>query len=177
MTTKAKTSAAKPSAPATGTTQPGSGSGLVEVLDRALQALHAKHFKEAETLLVEALKSPTSEQELSLVRRLRNTLASIHAHQAAEEDVKVSPESKAVYLLNCRDAEACVAFLESPAAGKTPSPQLLYLKATALAQLGKAEPAAESLKKALAGDPGLRFLYILEPDFNRVRSSTPFAGI
>ncbi len=89
------------------------------------------------------------------------------AAQTAEEEVHT--------LLNNRDHAGALKVLEKAIKANPKKGLLHYLAATAYAQAGKAEPAAESLKQAMALDQSALFLFRLEPDFAELRKSPLFA--
>jgi tetratricopeptide (TPR) repeat protein len=50
-----------------------------------------------------------------------------------------------------------------------------YLKATAMAQMGRYDESAEALRKAMSLNPDYGWTFRLEPDFARARTSSHFA--
>ena len=130
---------------------------------------HAEAIKPLEALAAASAGDPALrrvvESYLSVAR------AKAHPAKAAAE----SPEQEAQSLLNHRDHANALKVLEKALKAQPKKGLLHYLAATAYAQAGKAEAAAESLKQAMALDPSALFLFRLEPDFSELRKSPLFA--
>lgn len=171
MATKAKSSA---------TTNPVSAKGhenaLGEKLGAALDLFHGKKLKEAAAALNGLLAEARETGHFGMVRTIQTTLASLEARADQSEGSKESPCLVASVLINRREGEAALEILDKALKTDGTNPRLNFLKATALAQLGKAEPSAEALEKAITGDPGMQVLFCLERDFDGVRYNPAFAA-
>ena len=102
----------------------------------------------------------------------------LHLAQAKAHPAKTtaqSPEEEIQALLNLRDHASALKVIDKAIKAHPKKGLLHYLAATAHAQAGKAELAAECLKQAMALDPSALFLFRLEPDFAELRKSSLFA--
>lgn len=171
MATKAKSSA---------TTNPVSAKGpenaLGDKLTAALALVHGKKLKEAEAALSALLPEAREAGNFGMARTIQTTLASLQTRTAAPDTTKESPILAASVLLNQHESEAALEVLEKALKADAANPRLNFLKATALAQLGKAELSAEALDTAVMGDPGMQVLFCLERDFDAVRYASAFAA-
>ncbi len=171
MATKAKSSATTHPGPAKGQENPLSGK-----LTAALDLFHGKKLKEAEAALNAILPEARETGNFGMIRTVRTTLAAIAALGAKPEAGKEAPALVATLHLNRKEGEAALEAVEKALKGDGANPRLNFLKATALAQLGKADLAAEALGKAIAADPGIQVLFRLERDFDSVRYGSAFAA-
>ena len=80
-------------------------------------------------------------------------------------------------MLNRRKPEQALEVAEKALKGEGKNGHLHFLKATALAQLGRAEDAAAALKAALGLEPELIHQVRLEPDFDVVRRHPAVAAL
>ena len=130
---------------------------------------HAEAIKPLEALAAETAGDPSFHR--CVVSYLHLAQAKVHppkaAAQTAEEEIQT--------LLNHRDHAGALKVIEKAIKAHPKKGLLHYLAATAHAQAGKAEPAAECLKQALALDASTLFLFHLEPDFAELRKSSLFA--
>lgn len=171
MATKAKSSATQSNAPAKGQENPLSGK-----LTAALDLFHGKKLKEAEAALNALLPEARDTENFGMIRTVRTTLDAIAAHGTKAESGKDTPALAASVLLNRKEGEAALEVLDKALKGDAANPRLNFLKATAFAQLGKADLAAEALGKAIASDPGIQVLFRLERDFDGIRYGSAFAA-
>jgi len=111
-----------------------------------------------------------------MVRTIRTTLASLETRLAKPETGKDVPNLIATVHLNRHEGEEALEVLDKALKADASNPRLNFLKATALAQLGKADLSAEALQKAIAGDPGMQVLFRLERDFDALRYGSAFAA-
>lgn len=170
MATKAKSSATANTVSAKGQENP-----LGDKLTAALELFHQKKFKEAETALSGLLAEAREAGNFGMARTLRTTLASLEAGLVKPDSAKDAPVLLATLHLNKHEAEEALEILEKALKADAANPRLNFLKATALAQLGKTDLSAEALQKAVAADSGMQVLFSLERDFDAVRCSAAFA--
>lgn len=130
---------------------------------------HAEAIKSLEALAAETGGDPAFHR--CVMSYLHLAQAKVHPAKAAAE----SAEQEAQSLLNHRDHAGALKVLDKAIKAHPKKGLLHYLAATAYAQAGKAEPAAESLKQAMALDQSALFLFRLEPDFAELRKSSLFA--
>ncbi|HZU52948.1 MAG TPA: hypothetical protein VFF77_03575 [Holophagaceae bacterium] len=130
---------------------------------------HAEAIKPLEALAAATAGDPAFHRVAMSYLHLAQ--AKIHPTKAAAE----SAEEEAQSLLNQRDHAGALKVLDKAIKAHPKKGLLHYLAATAYAQAGKAEPAAESLKQAMALDQSALFLFRLEPDFAELRKSSLFA--
>lgn len=170
MATKAKSSATTSSASVKGQENPLSGK-----LAEALELVNGKKLKEAGTALTALLAEAREAGQFGMIRTIQTTLTALEARGAKVESGKDSPSLDASVLLNDKKPEAALEVLEKALKADAANPRLNFLKATALAQLGKSEQSAEALGKSIAADPGIQVLFRLEHDFDEVRYDSAFA--
>ena len=171
MATKAKSSATTNSGPVKGQGNPLSGR-----LTEALDLFHGKKLKEAEAALNAILPEARETGNFGMVRTVSTTLAAIAARGVEPEGGPESPAMLATLHLNRKEGQAALDVLEKALKSDAVNPRLNFLKATALAQLGNSDLAAEALGKAIAADPGVLVLFRLERDFDGVRYGSAFAA-
>ena len=171
MATKAKSSATPNSGPAKGQDDPLNGK-----LAAALELFYGQKSKEAAAALNALLPEAQASANFGMLRTIRTTLAAIEARGVKVEDGPEVPAMQATLLLNRKDGQAALDVLEPALKKDAADPRLNFLKAAALVHLGKVEPAAEALGKAIAADPSMQVLFRLEPDFDGVRHGSAFAA-
>ena len=146
-------------------------------LTKALGLVGSKHYAEAMEIF-KALVGPAKEAgNIALQRTLHNYLVVCERKTAKAPKGAASPEGDVQWLLNKKDSTGALALLEKSIKAAPASGILQFLKATAHAQLGDAEAAAEVLNRSLLLNSDLIHLYRLETDFDAVRNTAPFAAI
>ncbi len=146
-------------------------------LTKALGLVESKHYAEAMEVF-KALVGPAKEAgNIPLQRTLHNYLVVCEHKTSKAPKGSASPEGDAQWLLNKKDSTGALALLEKSIKASPTSGILQFLKATAHAQLGDAEAAADSLNRALLLNSDLIHLYRLETDFDAVRNTGAFAAI
>ncbi|MBI4912358.1 MAG: tetratricopeptide repeat protein [Acidobacteria bacterium] len=78
-------------------------------------------------------------------------------------------------LLNGNQAEEALEKAEKALKNHADQASLHYLRATALAQLGRFEDAAQALGKAIQINKDLLWTFFLEPDFSKARTHASFS--
>lgn len=146
---------------------------LAAELSKALKALDAGKPVEAVKLL-EGLESGSA-HDPAFRRAVESYLAIARSKANPAKAAGHTPEEEAQFLLNRRQPAEALKALDKAIKAQPKRGMLHYLAATAHAQAGKAEAAAESLKQAMALDPSTLFLFRLEPDFAELRKSALFA--
>lgn len=158
-----------------GTTSSASERGLEAKLSEALEKLYSGQDAKAQGLL-QALGQQASEAgDLVMARRVRTALMSISRKGTQVTMVAPASSEMAVQVyLNQGETKEALALVEEALKTAESRASLHYLKALILAQLGEAEPSAESLKQAIALEPGLHHQFLLEKDFDGVRAAAVF---
>lgn len=146
---------------------------LAADLAKALRALDAGKPADAIKILEELASA--SAHDPAFRRAVESYLAVAKAKAHPAKASAQTPEEEAQSLLNRRQPAEALKVLEKALKAQPKRGMLHYLAATAHAQSGKAEAAADSLKQALALDPSTLFLFRLEPDFSELRKSSLFA--
>ena len=90
---------------------------------------------------------------------------------------KETPELSAQLLLNHKNTAAALEGLDKALKAGPERATLHYLKALAHAQLGQVQESADALGQAMGLDPDIIFQFRLEPDFDGIRHSGPFATL
>lgn len=146
-------------------------------LTKALGLVGSKHYTEALEIF-KALAGPAKETgNIALQRTLRNYLVVCEQKTTKAAKAAAGPEGEAQWLLNKKDSAGALSLLEKSIKAAPTSGILHFLKATAHAQLGDAEAAAEALNRSMLLNGDLLHLYRLETDFDAVRNMAPFAAI
>ncbi len=162
-----------------------SGAAAASVLPKALDSqltkglglVEAKKYTEALELFQEMVGPAKESGNPALERTIRNYLTVCERKVGKGPKGAAKPEGEAQWLLNQNDAEGALALLEKSIKADPTSGILQFLKASAHAQMGDAEAAAEALNRSLLLDGDLLHLYRLETDFDGVRNMAPFAAI
>jgi len=169
MATKTKTSEASAPAPE---------GGLEQVFSEGLAHLDSGDLVAATKAFTRVQEEAVRLDRLSLVRTARSYLAAIQAR--VEERCEASKETAEMavqLLINRKEPEGALARV-APAIQAAPDrASLHYLKALAHAQLGQTQESAEALSRAVELDPDLLYQFRMEPDFEEVRHSGPFAAL
>jgi len=169
MTTKTKTS--EPSAS-------GSVPQAEKLFSEALELLGAGNLSAASAAFTQAEAEAMSQERLNLGRTCRGYLAAIERRlHAQDEPAPENTEFSVQLLLNQKNPAGALELLDSAIQALPERGQLHYLKAMACAQLGQALESADALAKAVEFDVDLLFQFRLEPDFDGVRHSGPFASL
>ena len=168
MATKTKSSEMADSAPA---------STMEQMFSEALGHLDAGDLAAAVRAFTVVEEQAVAQDRLNLCRTARSYLAAIRARLDSGEAAQQAPEMGVQMLLNRKDPAAALAKAEAALAGTPGRAILHYLKGLAFAQQGLAQESAEAVAKAVELDPDLLYQYRLEPDFDAVRHSGPFAAL
>ncbi len=113
---------------------------------------------------------------------MHKALAAMEAGKAEEaaagfdELVEKDPLMELSQLLNEGESEAALEKAEKATKAHADQAAMHYLKATAMAQMGRYEESAEALRKAISINPDYGWTFRLEPDFSRARASSHFVG-
>jgi hypothetical protein len=130
---------------------------------------------EAWKALEAVAREAAAEGNVALARAARNyLLAEEHRRQAEVGIEAAGPELTASQRINLRDWQGALAVLDAALAREPERAPLHYLRAIALVLGENPGAAAESLRKAMALDRSMLFLYQMEPDFNPVRRNSLF---
>ena len=112
---------------------------------------------------------------VALARTARNYLLVEEHHRQAKAGMEtVAPELAASQKINRKDWQGALVVLDAALAREPERACLHYLRAIALVLGENAASAAESMRKAMALDRSMLFLYQMEPDFNSVRRNVAF---
>jgi tetratricopeptide (TPR) repeat protein len=169
MATKTKTSGAQASEPAQ----------MVEKLfTEGLEHLDAGRLAEAAAAFAQVETDAISQDRLGLGRTARSYSLAIQARlQEQGAPALATPELSIQLLLNRKASGPALEALEGALKAFPDRPTLHYLKAVAHAQLGQAQEAADALGRAAELNGDIIFQFRLEPDFDGVRHSGPFAAL
>ena len=130
---------------------------------------HATHRNVALKLL--PATHPAAAERFARGARLASNLS--HPNITVVHDYGQTPENQLFLVMELLEGASMHDALKAHGAMGS----LHYLKATALAQMGRFEEAAESLVTARELSPDLAWVYRLEPDFARAKSSGAFARL
>jgi tetratricopeptide (TPR) repeat protein len=167
MATKAKATAASSTLP----------KDLESSLAKALAALTGGKPEEAAKGFAELVQRAATEGHVGLERVSRGYLAAANARLKKPGKEHADPVLDLAILVNDGESELALEHVEKALKGHGTMASLHYLKATALAQMGRFEEAAESLGTARELNPDLAWTWRLEPDFARAKSSGAFARL
>jgi tetratricopeptide (TPR) repeat protein len=167
MATKAKPAAASSTLP----------KDLEAALSKGLAALSGGKPDEAAKVFGELVARSAAEGHVGLERVCRGYLAAAQARLKKPGKEHPDPVLDLSILLNEGESELALERVEKALKAHPNLGPLHYLKATALAQMGRFEEAAESLATAKGLSPDLGWIWRLEPDFARARASSTFARL
>ena len=169
MATKTKTS---------GTPAPAPVNAVEKLFTEGLAHLDGGRLKEAAAAFPEVQAVAIGQERLNLSRAARGYLIAIQARLHEKEAPALeTPELSVQLLLNKKNPQAALEALERALKSFPDRGALHYLRAVAHAQLGQGQEAADALAKAVELNSDLLFQFRLEPDFDGVRHSGPFAAL
>ena len=167
MATKAKPTAGSSTLP----------KDLEAALSKALAALTGGKPEEAAKGFAELVQRSAAEGNVGLERVSRGYLVAANARLKKPGKEHADPVLDLTLLVNEGESELALEQVEKALKGHGNMAALHYLKATALAQMGRFEEAAESLGAARELNPDLAWTWRLEPDFARAKYSGAFARL
>ena len=166
MATKPKTHAGKSNLP----------KDLEALMHKALAALEANKPEESAAAFDELVEKSAATGNVGLERVARGYSAAAHARVKKATKAHPDPLMELSLLLNEGESEAALEKAEKATKAHGDQAAMHYLKATAMAQMGRYEESAEALRKAMALNPDYGWTFRLEPDFSRARVSSHFAN-
>jgi len=144
----------------------------------ALELLNAGKLDAAATAFTQVQAEAMSQERLNLARTARGYLAAIEARLHGQDAPGAeAAEMSAQFLLNQKNPQEALDALDKAIKAMPERAVLHYLKAMAHAQLGQIQESADALGKAAEFDADLLFQFRLEPDFDSIRHSGPFATL
>lgn len=144
----------------------------------ALALLNAGKLDAAATAFTQVQAEAMTQERLNLARTARGYLAAIEARRHAEAAPEAqAAEMSATLLLNQKNPQEALEALDKGIKAMPERAALHYLKAVAHAQLGQIQESADALGKAAEFDADVIFQFRLEPDFDDIRHSGPFATL
>lgn len=153
------------------------GKSLEALFSEALKLVDQAQHDQAVAALESVRTQALSHGMVALARSAGNYLAALQSKSVHKKEAAVQPELAAQVCLNRGEADEALALLDKALKADGQDARLHYLKATALAQKGEAEAAAEALRKAVALNPDFCHQFRLERDFDRVRSASAFSSL
>lgn len=168
MATKTKTTGSAQSAPE---------KSLEALFSEALELMNQKQYDKAIAALEEVHVGAKNHGQVGMARSARNYIAGLQSRNEKKEEVSAGPELAAQILLNRGAADEALELLDKAVKVNGQDARLFYLKATAHAQKGEPDAAAEALKQAVALNQDFLHQFRLERDFDRVRSSASFVSL
>ncbi|HWQ08685.1 MAG TPA: hypothetical protein VN436_06255 [Holophaga sp.] len=149
---------------------------LEGTLSEALE-LVGQHRCDQAAALLETLKTAAEAQgKVSMARTARVYLSAMQSRTEEKAKAECQPELDAQVLLNRGAVDEALKLLESALKAQEKDARLFYLKATAHALKDEAEASAQALRQAASLNKEFLHQYRLERDFDRVRTSAPFAS-
>lgn len=145
---------------------------------RALEQLHQGDFAKAMEVFETVEKGNLNEPELA--ERAR-TYASVCARKLAPPPDAPGTADEA-YLLGVVRAndgmlDEALELLNGALESDPDSPKYLYARASVRALKGEAEQASTDLRRAVEGDPQIRFQATNDPDFENIRDEAAFIDV
>jgi len=150
---------------------------LESALSKALAALTGGKPEEAAKGFGELVEKSAAQGLVGLERVSRGYLTAAQARLKKPGKEQADPVLDLTILLNEGESELALERVDKALKGHGSMGSLHYLKATALAQMGRFEEAAESLTTARGLNPDLGWIWRLEPDFARARTNPAFARL
>ncbi|BDU76891.1 hypothetical protein [Mesoterricola sediminis] len=149
---------------------------LEDSLTAALAKLGDNDLKAAQAAFEAVQAAALQAEAFPIARTAQSHLAAIAKRlDGAEAPAEPAPELAVQVQLNRRDPEAALGLAEAALKARPDHAGLHYLKALSLALLDRPQESADALTQATSLDPGLIYQFRLEPDFDAVRQSGPFA--
>jgi tetratricopeptide (TPR) repeat protein len=167
MATKPKTPAAKSNLP----------KELEAAMHKALAALEGEKAGEAAKGFDELVEKAAASGHLGLQRVARGYAAAAHAREKKTTKAHPDPLIDLSLLLNDGESEVALERAEKATKAHGELAALHYLKATAMAQMGRYDESADALRKAMSINPDYGWTFRLEPDFARARTSPYFSAL
>jgi len=144
----------------------------------ALELLNAGKLAEAAAAFTLVQTEAINQERLNLGRAARSYLTAIQARlQEQGAAITETAEFSVQLLLNQRNAQGALEALDLAIKARPERAALHYLKAVAHAQLTQNQESADALGRAVELDADLLFQFRLEPDFDGIRHSGPFAAL
>jgi tetratricopeptide (TPR) repeat protein len=169
MASKTKTSEIPASAP---------DASVEKLFSEGLELLNAGKLEQAAAAFTQVQEAAIKAERLNLGRTVRGYLAAIQARLHEQgAGAKENAEFSIQLLLNQKNPQAALEALGKAIQAGPERVALHYLKAVAHAQLGQGQESAEALGRAAELDPDILFQFRLEPDFDGIRHSAPFAAL
>jgi tetratricopeptide (TPR) repeat protein len=169
MATKTKTSETSASEPMP---------ALEKLFSEGLAHLDAGRLDQAAAAFTQVEAEAMSQERLNLGRTARGYLTAIQTRlQEKGAPALETAELSAQLLLNKKNPAAALEALDKAIAVFPDRSALHYLKALAYAQLGQGQDSADALAKAVELNGDLLFQFHLEPDFDSIRHTGPFAAL
>jgi len=151
---------------------------MEKLFSEGLEHMNAGRLEAAKAAFTEVEAEAMNQERLNLGRTARGYLTAIQSRlQEQGEAGKETAEMTVQLLLNKNQPEAALAALDAALKAAPERVALNYLKAVAHAQLGQAQESADALAKAVEFDADILFQFRLEPDFDAIRHSGPFASL
>lgn len=166
--------ATKPKTPAGKSTLP---KDLEAAMHKALAALEGDKPGDAAKGFEELVEKAAAAGHLGLERVARGYAGAAHVREKKSSKPHPDPLIDLSLLLNEGESEVALERAEKATKAHGNQAALHYLKATAMAQMGRYDESAEALRKAMSLNPDYGWTFRLEPDFARARSSPYFATL
>jgi tetratricopeptide (TPR) repeat protein len=165
MATKPKTPAGKSNLP----------KELESIMHKAISALEAGKPEEAAAGFDDLVARAAASGNVGLERVARGYAVAAHARVKKTSKAHSDPLMDLSLLLNEGESEMALERAEKATKTHGDLAAMHYLKATAMAQMGRYDESAEALRKAMSLNPDYGWTFRLEPDFARARTSSHFA--
>jgi len=146
--------------------------------ERAMQALQAKRYRDAASLLKTVIVTYPEEKEL--LERAQLYLRVCQRHLAPPDATPNTPEERvyaATLAINTGDTERAVALLSSAVAQDPANDRAEYMLGVALAIRGNHEAAIPHLERAVALNPETRNLIAKEADLEAARRTDAIVAL
>ncbi len=149
-----------------------------KLFTEALELMAGGKLEQAAAAFTKVQEEAINQDRLNLGRTARSYLAAIQARLQAQGGANPeNAEFSVQLLLNRKNPQAALEAVEKAIQVSPERASLHYLKALAFAQLGQGQESAEALGKAAELDSDILFQFRLEPDFDSIRHSGPFAAL
>ena len=147
-------------------------------LSSALELLHSQEYAQAREVFLGI--AAANSDEPTLIDRARTYALICEQQLAPPQD---SPETaddfyyRAVLLANDGDYDDALPLFERALVDQPDSPKVLFARASTWALKGNADAAVADLRRAISGDPKVRFQAANDPDFEPIREEPAFIDI
>lgn len=143
--------------------------------EAGIERIGAGDYAAAREILAEVAPLAPGEPELAQRAHSYRLICDRRLAAAASEPATAGERySRAVFLSNAGNWDEALRLLDQALLEDPSSIHLLYARASTWALKGSTDRAVADLRRAIAGDPGIRFQAVNDSDFEKIREEPAF---